>query len=141
MKERESAHLKPADGYQIDLNLHELGVSLTLTEPIDQKFVKGVLGELLGTTLFLFITITTVCYTVFDAALTGISTSTPATRYSIAMCFGYSIFVLIYMFESVSGANLNPAVTSGIKAVLLNVQGPLQARSSQSLSAVNATLS
>ncbi len=92
-----------AGQFETDLVFHSIGVSFTLTEPVNWKFLKGVFGEFIGTMLLLFITITTVCYTAFEAPDASLlSTSVPASRFSIAMCFGFSIFVLIYMFESVS---------------------------------------
>lgn len=84
-------------------------IVFTYTEPVDKKFIKGVLGEFIGTLMFLWITISTVCFNVFPDTVSG--TSVPQTVLSISLCFGFSIMCLIYMFENVSGANLNPAVS------------------------------
>jgi len=54
-------------------------------------------------------TFSTVCFNVFTDTVSG--TSIPQTRLSISFCFGFSIMCLIYCFEDVSGANLNPAVS------------------------------
>jgi aquaporin PIP len=85
-------------------------LNLQYTENRDKKFLKGVFGEFLATLLFLFISITTVSYNVFhDESLPG--QTLPQTRMSIAYTFGFSIMALVYIFASVSGANVNPAVS------------------------------
>lgn len=68
---------------------------------------RGVVGELIGTMLFLFNVITI-------ARLAKADADSSATVILIAFGFGLSIFVLVYIMADVSGANLNPAVSIGL---------------------------
>jgi MIP family channel proteins len=72
------------------------------------------MGEFLSTMLFLFMTITTVSFTVYDSD----GADTTSVRFTIAQAFGFSIMALVYIFASVSGAHVNPSVTTSL--VLMN---------------------
>jgi MIP family channel proteins len=78
---------------------------VTVSEKVDKFFVKSILGEFFGSLLFLFISITSVSYTVEAGGAKA------ELFNSIAMTFGFSIMVLVYIFASISGANINPSVS------------------------------
>lgn len=94
----------------------------TLYEPFNMSFVKSLITEYLGMTLFLYITIATVVYQCETPdsvkKVTNDGGSTCLLNFSrvnnIAIAFGMSIFVLVYNAASYSGGHLNPAVTIGL---------------------------
>jgi len=69
-------------------------------------FVKAILGELLCTTLFIFINLANALN--FERAKGDAQIVNPVVG---ALCVGFSSVALIYSFADVSGANFNPAVT------------------------------
>ncbi|CAM9382637.1 unnamed protein product [Choristocarpus tenellus] len=74
------------------------------------NMLRGVFAEFLGSLLFLFFVISTARLVEPDTALTDAS----GTRLMVALSFGLTIFVLVYVLASASGANLNPAVSIGL---------------------------
>lgn len=88
------------------------------TERLDVNLLKATLVEFLVTTLFLFITIGTVCNgckisDFADSSAPGGMECplTSARVVEIAASFGFSIAVLVYCAASFSGGHINPAVT------------------------------
>jgi Major intrinsic protein len=88
------------------------------------NLLRAALAEAIATAFFLFLTISTIQYTV---ALGAPGVLDSSKHFLISMTFGLSIFVLVYMFFSVSGGHINPAVTfclmlgkrvSGVRALL-----------------------
>jgi aquaporin related protein len=69
-------------------------------------FVKAILGELLCTTLFIFVNLANALN--FERAKGDAQIVNPVVG---ALCVGFSSVALIYSFADVSGANFNPAVT------------------------------
>ncbi|CAM9314702.1 unnamed protein product [Choristocarpus tenellus] len=76
--------------------------------------IRGVFAEFLGSLLFLFFVITTV-RTVDTDTLTS---DASGTRLMVSLSFGLTIFVLVYVLASASGANINPAVSVGKRITL-----------------------
>jgi len=67
---------------------------------------RGFFGEFLATFMFLFISISTVMHTTQDGVALNVG-----RQLTISWAFGMAITVLIYVFGTVSGANINPAVS------------------------------
>lgn len=85
------------------------------SEPWSPELWRGVFGEFMGTSLFLYLTITTIVFMRIDNISEVNNGATGSTeRLMIAFNFGLAIFVLVYAFADVSGANLNPAVSWGL---------------------------
>jgi MIP family channel proteins len=61
---------------------------------------RGAIGEFIATFFFLFISIGTV-----------VDNQDIGDRLLVSLAFGFAIFVMVYVFASVSMANINPAVT------------------------------
>lgn len=96
----------------------EIGIK-SVSEKVDGGLIKAVIAEFWVTTLFLFITIGTVCAGCknFDYG-TEVTTlgelvcpMNQARVVQIAAAFGFSIAVLVYCAASFSGGHINPAVT------------------------------
>lgn len=92
----------------MDIGLYEL------SDPI---FWRSVFAELVATTFFLFFAVSVVVYRgLFGLDTTQLTSNNygGAARSGIAFGFGFSIFVLAFVFAPVSGANMNPAVSLGL---------------------------
>jgi aquaporin PIP len=79
-----------------------------LLQGITFNLLRAALAEAIATAFFLFYTITTIQYTVPMGSPGELDSS---KHLIISLSFGLSIFVLVYMFFSVSGGHINPAVT------------------------------
>ncbi|XP_018612984.1 aquaporin FA-CHIP-like [Scleropages formosus] len=73
-----------------------------------KAFWRAVLAELVGMTLFIFLSIT--------AAVGNINNNNPDQEVKVALAFGLSIATLAQTLGHISGAHLNPAVTLGMLA-------------------------
>ncbi|XP_030629133.1 aquaporin-1-like [Chanos chanos] len=73
-----------------------------------KAFWRAVLAELLGMTLFIFLSIT--------SAIGHPTDSSPAQVVKVSLAFGLSIATLAQSLGHISGAHLNPAVTLGMLA-------------------------
>jgi aquaporin PIP len=108
------------DAAQEEEKVAEKKVTLKKAVSADQELedeqwelIRSLIGEFVATWLFLFVTITTVVMTIrdSDSADAGSGKMTTGRHLMIALTFGISITVLVYQFATVSGANINPAVT------------------------------
>ncbi|KAG5842142.1 aquaporin-1-like [Anguilla anguilla] len=73
-----------------------------------KAFWRAVLAELLGMTLFIFLSIA--------AAIGNPNNSNPDQEVKVSLAFGLSIATLAQSLGHISGAHLNPAVTLGMLA-------------------------
>ncbi len=73
-----------------------------------KAFWRAVLAELVGMTLFIFLSIT--------AAVGNGNNDKPDQEVKVALAFGLSIATLAQSLGHISGAHLNPAVTLGMLA-------------------------
>ncbi|XP_036377105.1 aquaporin FA-CHIP-like [Megalops cyprinoides] len=73
-----------------------------------KAFWRAVLAELLGMTLFIFLSI--------SAAIGNKNNSNPDQEVKVALTFGLAIATLAQTLGHISGAHLNPAVTLGMLA-------------------------
>ncbi|KAG5181580.1 aquaporin [Tribonema minus] len=90
-------------------------IGIVKDEPWSHDLFRGIVGELIATTLFLYVCITTVVFMRIDNISEVNNGATGSTeRLLIAFNFGLAIFVLVYLFADVSGANINPAVSWGL---------------------------
>ncbi|TVY83317.1 Aquaporin-1 [Lachnellula suecica] len=97
-----------------------------------KNHMVAVLGEFVGTTMFLFFAFagTQVANigagATTDNSTTGAATGfNPATLLYISLCFGFSLMVNAWVFFRISGGLFNPAVTLAL--ALLQALGPLRA--------------
>lgn len=129
MEAREGAKV---DDYDTDAS----AAKATREHGIIEDLLRPALVEFVSTTLFLFFTLGHVCFN--GAAIKNICaddmvgtaeengcgprfgavglTAENLTVESVAFSFGLMIFVLVYSTASLSGANINPAVTSALMA-------------------------
>lgn len=73
-----------------------------------KDFWRAVLAELVGMTLFIFLSIAT--------AIGNANNSNPDQEVKVALAFGLAIATLAQSLGHISGAHLNPAVTLGMLA-------------------------
>lgn len=73
-----------------------------------KAFWRAVLAELLGMTLFIFLSV--------GAAVGNLNNTHPDQEVKVALAFGLSIATLAQTLGHISGAHLNPAVTLGMLA-------------------------
>lgn len=73
-----------------------------------KDFWRAVLAELVGMTLFIFLSIAT--------AIGNANNSNPDQEVKVALGFGLAIATLAQSLGHISGAHLNPAVTLGMLA-------------------------
>lgn len=73
-----------------------------------KDFWRAVLAELVGMTLFIFLSIAT--------AIGNVNNSNPDQEVKVALGFGLAIATLAQSLGHISGAHLNPAVTLGMLA-------------------------
>lgn len=96
-----NAAVADAHDHDWSWDANALGVDFgSLSELRQWSLWRGAIGEFIATFFFLFIAIGTV---VDNQANSG-----PVL---VSMAFGFAIFVMVYVFASVSMANINPAVT------------------------------
>lgn len=68
-------------------------------------FARAVAGEMLGTAMFLFFTLTMV------GSGANLGDDGNARVWNVSFTFGFMIFLLVYSFAGISGSHINPAVT------------------------------
>lgn len=73
-----------------------------------KEFWRAVLAELVGMTLFIFLSIST--------AIGNPNNSNPDQEVKVSLAFGLAIATLAQSLGHISGAHLNPAVTLGMLA-------------------------
>ncbi|XP_029380080.1 aquaporin FA-CHIP-like [Echeneis naucrates] len=74
----------------------------------NKEFWRAVLAELVGMTLFIFLSIA--------AAIGNTNNTSPDQEVKVSLAFGLSIATLAQSLGHISGAHLNPAVTLGMLA-------------------------
>lgn len=80
----------------------------TMREFKSKNFWRAVLAELVGMTLFIFLSI--------SAAIGNKSNENPDQEVKVSLTFGLAIATLAQSIGHISGAHLNPAVTLGMLA-------------------------
>lgn len=80
----------------------------TMREFKSKDFWRAVLAELVGMTLFIFLSIAT--------AIGNKNNTNPDQEVKVALAFGLAIATLAQSLGHISGAHLNPAVTLGMLA-------------------------
>lgn len=80
----------------------------TMREFKSKDFWRAVLAELVGMTLFIFLSIAT--------AIGNKNNSNPDQEVKVSLAFGLAIATLAQSLGHISGAHLNPAVTLGMLA-------------------------
>lgn len=83
----------------------ELGLVLW-EKDMDINFVRAITAEFIASIIFLFNTIVLVEWNKDKAVLTS------DRHLLIALSFGLNIYLLVYSFAGMSGANINPAITT-----------------------------
>lgn len=73
-----------------------------------KAFWRAVLAELVGMTLFIFLSLA--------AAVGNVNNTSPDQEVKVALAFGLAIATLAQSLGHISGAHLNPAVTLGMLA-------------------------
>lgn len=94
----EDHHSPPANQPQPD----------TMREFKSKAFWRAVLAELVGMTLFIFLSI--------SAAIGNTNNTSPDQEVKVSLTFGLAIATLAQSLGHISGAHLNPAVTLGMLA-------------------------
>lgn len=96
-----------------------LRLPLTSKTALKNHFVCG-LGELVGTTLFLFFAFAGTEVANIQAANSGTDTTTGVNNgfnisvlFYISVAFGFSLIVNVWIFFRISGGLFNPAITFG----------------------------
>ncbi|XP_040027874.2 aquaporin-1 [Gasterosteus aculeatus] len=79
-----------------------------MREFMSKNFWKAVLAELVGMTLFIYLSI--------SAAIGNKNNSSPDQEVKVSLTFGLAIATLAQSLGHISGAHLNPAVTFGMLA-------------------------
>ena len=87
--------------------------SLTMTfaeidSPRSKKFWRAVFAEFLATFIFVFVCV--------GCAMVTLGKQDPSAYVTVALCFGFTIFVLIHCVGHISGGHINPAVTIALAA-------------------------
>lgn len=80
----------------------------TMREFMSKNFWRAVLAELVGMTLFIYLSI--------SAAIGNKNNSSPDQEVKVSLTFGLAIATLAQSLGHISGAHLNPAVTFGMLA-------------------------
>lgn len=83
-------------------------VATTMREFKSKDFWRAVLAELVGMTLFIFLSI--------SSAIGNKNNDSPDQEVKVSLAFGLAIATLAQSLGHISGAHLNPAVTLGMLA-------------------------
>ncbi|KAG8159459.1 hypothetical protein KVR01_011120 [Diaporthe batatas] len=100
------------------------GVHSYIADANFKNHIVAALGEFVGTTMFLFFAFTGTAVAVIQPG-DGSSGFNISVQTYIALCFGFSLMVNVWVFYRISGGLFNPAVTLAL--VLIRAITPIRA--------------